>query len=98
MFLSRSVNRALIKNASVPMRGLKLHEYQAGALLSQYNVPTAMGRVAFSADEALKEANEFAAGSEFVVKAQVLTGGRGMGTFANGFKSGVHMVDSPAKV
>ena len=34
MFLSKAINRALIKNPSLPMRGLKLHEYQAGALLA----------------------------------------------------------------
>lgn len=27
-----------------------------------------------------------------VVKAQVLAGGRGLGTFKNGFKGGVHIV------
>jgi hypothetical protein len=35
-------------------------------------------------------------GKDLVVKAQVLAGGRGLGTFANGFKSGVHMVKTYA--
>lgn len=29
---------------------------------------------------------------DVVIKAQVLSGGRGLGTFKNGFKGGVHMV------
>jgi len=80
------------------MRGLKLHEYQAGALLDSFKVPTAMGKVAFNPEDAFKACNEFPAGAEYVVKAQVLTGGRGLGTFASGFKGGVHIVDTPAKV
>ena len=32
---------------------------------------------------------------ELVIKAQVLSGGRGLGTFKNGFKGGVHMISSP---
>jgi succinyl-CoA synthetase beta subunit len=31
---------------------------------------------------------------ELVIKAQVLSGGRGLGTFKNGFKGGVHMIKS----
>jgi succinyl-CoA synthetase beta subunit len=32
-------------------------------------------------------------GSEIVLKAQIHAGGRGKGTFVNGFKSGVHFTD-----
>jgi succinyl-CoA synthetase beta subunit len=32
---------------------------------------------------------------DVVIKAQVLSGGRGLGTFKNGFKGGVHMVTKP---
>jgi succinyl-CoA synthetase beta subunit len=32
-----------------------------------------------------------------VIKAQVLSGGRGLGTFKNGFKGGVHMVTAPGQ-
>ena len=31
------------------------------------------------------------------MKAQIHAGGRGKGTFANGFKGGVHVVKSPAE-
>ena len=33
-----------------------------------------------------------------VVKAQVLSGGRGLGTFKNGFKGGVHIISEPGQV
>ena len=56
------LNRALLKNSSLPMRGLKLHEYQAGALLSSYSVPIPIGNVAFSPDEAQKIASGITGG------------------------------------
>ena len=31
---------------------------------------------------------------EVVIKSQILAGGRGLGTFANGFQGGVHMIKS----
>lgn len=99
--LSRKLtNCALIRNACLPMRGLKLHEYQAGALLHSYQVPIPIGSVAFSAEEALQKAKDFGEGHDaYVVKAQVLGGGRGLGHFKEtGFKSGVHIVDSVDKV
>ena len=34
---------------------------------------------------------------DVVIKAQVLSGGRGLGTFKNGFKGGVHMVTKPGQ-
>merc|ERR1719410_2614795 len=35
---------------------------------------------------------------EYVIKAQVLAGGRGKGHFDNGFKGGVHLTKDPSKV
>jgi hypothetical protein len=52
-----AVNRALLYNSALPMRRIKLHEYQAGALLNSYKVPIPLGNVAFSADEAKKVAS-----------------------------------------
>ena len=93
MLSNRALNRALLKNRCLPMRGLKLHEYQAGALLSSYNVPIPVGNVAFSPDEAKKIADGITGG--MVVKSQVLGGGRGLGHFKEtGFQGGVHLVDT----
>ncbi len=53
-----------------------------------------MGRVAGSPEDAAAVAKEFA-GAKLVIKAQVHAGGRGKGHFTNGFKGGVHLVESP---
>lgn len=88
------MSRGLLYNKMFPMRGLKLHEYQAGALLNSFKVPIPLGNVATTPAEARKIATEI---GSCVVKAQVLGGGRGMGHFKEtGFKGGVHLVDDPA--
>jgi succinyl-CoA synthetase beta subunit len=56
---------------------MKIHEYQAKAILRQYNVPTPRGIVAFTVDEARAAAKEL--GGNVVVKAQIHAGGRGKG-------------------
>ena len=83
------------------MRRLKLHEYQAGSLLHKYRVPIPLGNVAYNAKEALLVARQFGQKKqmEFVVKAQVLGGGRGLGYFKeNNFKGGVHLCKTPEQV
>ncbi|MBL8176302.1 MAG: ADP-forming succinate--CoA ligase subunit beta [Bryobacterales bacterium] len=56
---------------------MKIHEYQAKALLAQYGVPVPRGKVAFTVDEAVSAAKEL--GGSVVVKAQIHAGGRGKG-------------------
>jgi len=56
---------------------MKVHEYQAKAVLAQYGVPTPKGRVAETADEAAAIAKEI--GAPVAVKAQIHAGGRGKG-------------------
>jgi succinyl-CoA synthetase beta subunit len=73
---------------------MNIHEYQAKELLQKFGVATTRGKVATTADEAEKIAREIAP-AEIVVKAQIHAGGRGKGTFANGFRGGVHVVKSP---
>lgn len=93
---NRFVNRALVHNKSLPMRRLKLHEYQAGALLSSFQVPIPVGNVAFTPEEAESIAQNIPGGC--VVKSQVLGGGRGLGHFKEtGFQGGVHLVDNAAQ-
>ncbi len=69
---------------------MNLHEYQAKALLSRYQVPTAAGSVADSPQRAQQCARELG-GDRWVVKAQVHAGGRGKG-------GGVVLCDSPGAV
>ncbi len=56
---------------------MKIHEYQAKAILAQYNVPVPRGEVAFNVEEAEAAAKKI--GGSVVVKAQIHAGGRGKG-------------------
>lgn len=57
---------------------MKIHEYQGKDILRKFNVPTPIGGVAFSVEEAVKVAQAIG-GSVWVVKAQIHAGGRGKG-------------------
>jgi succinyl-CoA synthetase beta subunit len=76
---------------------MNIHEYQAKELLQKFDVATTRGRVASTLDEAEQIARELG-DIEIVVKAQIHAGGRGKGTFKNGFKGGVHVRKTPADV
>jgi succinyl-CoA synthetase beta subunit len=54
---------------------VKIHEYQAKALLAQYDIPVPRGKVASTPAEASEIAAEI--GHKIVIKAQVYAGGRG---------------------
>jgi succinyl-CoA synthetase beta subunit len=55
---------------------MKIHEYQAKAILARYGVPVPRGEVAFSAQEVDEIARRLGSGV-VVVKAQIHAGGRG---------------------
>ncbi|GAA5494896.1 succinyl-CoA synthetase (ADP-forming) beta subunit [Rubritalea squalenifaciens DSM 18772] len=76
---------------------MNIHEYQAKELFEKFGVPSPKGIVASTAEEAGAAAKTIG-GSDLVVKAQVHAGGRGKGTFKNGFKGGVHLSDTPEKI
>jgi len=57
---------------------MKIHEYQAKAILARYGVTTPRGEVAFSKEEALQAAQRLKS-NICVVKAQIHAGGRGKG-------------------
>jgi succinyl-CoA synthetase beta subunit len=73
---------------------MNIHEYQAKELLQKFGVATPRGKVVSSPKEAEQIAREIAPAG-IVVKAQIHAGGRGKGTFANGFKGGVHLCKTP---
>lgn len=56
---------------------MKIHEYQAKALLAKYGVPVPRGEVAYTVEEAEAAAKKI--GGSVVVKAQIHAGGRGKG-------------------
>ncbi len=69
---------------------MNIHEYQAKELFDKFGVASTPGGVASTPEEAEKVARSLGT-NNLVVKAQVHAGGRGKGTFTNGFKGGVHL-------
>ena len=69
---------------------MKIHEYQAKAILSRYGVSVPAGVACFSVEEAVLAAEKLG-GDKWVVKAQIYAGGRGKG-------GGVKLAKSIAEV
>ena len=65
---------------------MDLYEYQGKELFRRFGIPTSEGRLATGVEEARAAAEEL--GGQVVVKAQVLTGGRGKA-------GGIKLADSP---
>lgn len=78
---------------AMSVRNLNLHEYQSMQIMDKYNVNIPAGKAAFTPDEAAAALASMP-GGEGVLKAQALTGGRGLGHFKSGLQGGVHMVSS----
>ncbi|CAD6505625.1 BgTH12-01115 [Blumeria graminis f. sp. triticale] len=85
----------LVYNAQ-QKRALSIHEYLSVDLLSKYGIGVPRGSVATSGIEAEAVAKQIGS-NDMVIKAQVLAGGRGKGTFDSGFKGGVRLIYSPAE-
>ena len=82
--------------SAMQVRNLSIHEYLSMDLLKQHGIDTPRGRVAKTAKEAEEVAKELNT-EDLVIKAQVLAGGRGKGTFTNGLKGGVRTIFSPSE-
>jgi len=67
---------------------LDLHEYQGKELFRSFGIPVSEGRLATTPDEARAAAEEL--GEPVVVKAQILTGGRGKA-------GGIKLAETPAE-
>ncbi|MFA6287222.1 MAG: ADP-forming succinate--CoA ligase subunit beta [Opitutaceae bacterium] len=67
---------------------MNIHEYQAKALFEKFGVPAPKGAAAKSAEE-FEAALGGLADAAIVVKSQIHAGGRGKGSFTDGFKGGV---------
>jgi len=75
---------------------MNIHEYQAKALFKKFNVAVPKGAAAKSAaefDSALAQLPE----GPTMVKSQIHAGGRGKGTFTNGFQGGVKFCKTKAE-
>jgi len=86
--------------AAVQKRCLNLHEYQSKELMEEYGISSQRFKMATNGAEA-KAAAEWlmeTGAPEIVMKAQVFAGGRGKGTFSNGFKGGVQLSTDPTEI
>ncbi|XP_073068748.1 succinate--CoA ligase [ADP-forming] subunit beta, mitochondrial isoform X3 [Manis javanica] len=87
-------NNHVLQIQQPQQRHLSLHEYMSMGLLQEAGVSIPKGHVAKSPDEAYAIAKKLGS-KDVVIKAQVLAGGRGKGTFESGLKGGVKIVFSP---
>ena len=75
---------------------MNIHEYQAKRLLKEYGVPVPRGYAAQTSHEVDSAISNFGEDDIIVVKAQIHAGGRGKGTFTDGYKGGVKVVKGRA--
>lgn len=85
---ARAIRRAILAMRTLQgcPSAVKVHEYQAKALLAQYGIPIPKGEVASTPEEAEHIARSL--GGRIVVKAQVHAGGRGKA-------GGIRLVNTP---
>ena len=74
---------------------MNIHEYQAKALFEKFGVPVPKGVAAKSAAE-FESALAQLPDAPVVVKSQIHAGGRGKGTFTDGYKGGVKFAKTKA--
>lgn len=75
---------------STQRRFLNLHEYCSKQFLRDYGCNTEFGIMATTIDEVRAACAKIKTDKK-VVKSQILAGGRGKGTFVDGFQGGVHV-------
>ena len=75
---------------------MNIHEYQAKALFEKFGVPVPKGATATSPEEFVTALAQLPEGPT-MVKSQIHAGGRGKGTFTNGYKGGVKFCRSKAE-
>ena len=75
---------------------MNIHEYQAKALLEKFGVPVPKGAAAKTPEEFINALTELPEGPT-MVKSQIHAGGRGKGTFTDGYKGGVKFCKTKAE-
>ncbi|XP_076337556.1 succinate--CoA ligase [GDP-forming] subunit beta, mitochondrial-like isoform X2 [Tachypleus tridentatus] len=86
-----------IPSCQVPVRKLNLHEYQSKQLMNDNGITVQRFKVADTIQQA-EEISKTLNVREFVIKAQILAGGRGKGTFSSGLQGGVKLTTNPKEV
>ncbi|CUG77929.1 succinyl-CoA ligase, putative [Bodo saltans] len=88
--LSRLSFRTALAKPMCQARYLNIHEFQAKGLLKEAGCKVEFGIMCQSTEEVIAALAKVKSEKK-VVKSQILAGGRGMGTFKDGFKGGVHV-------
>ena len=89
---------ALPAMATSAFRFINIHECDSKGLLSKYGCKVEFGVAAHNEAEIDAAISEVVKRNDkVVVKSQILAGGRGKGTFVDGFVGGVHVCDNAAK-
>ncbi|CAF1580148.1 unnamed protein product [Adineta ricciae] len=80
-------------------RWISLHEYQSKKILDENNLNVQRFQVVDNPQDAKRAGEELmkTIAKELVIKAQVLAGGRGKGTFDSGLKGGVRLTKDPVE-
>jgi succinyl-CoA synthetase beta subunit len=76
---------------------MNIHEYQAKELFGKHGLAVASGAAACSIKDIPGALGGFGDGDAIVVKAQIHAGGRGKGTFTDGFQGGVKIAKGKAE-
>uniref|UniRef100_A0A146LKW6 Succinate--CoA ligase [ADP-forming] subunit beta, mitochondrial n=2 Tax=Lygus hesperus TaxID=30085 RepID=A0A146LKW6_LYGHE len=82
---------------NIQKRFLNVHEYVSYTFLSEHGISVPNFGLAKTSDEAFDIAKKMNT-KDLVIKAQVLTGGRGKGHFTSGLQGGVHLVTTPEEI
>merc|ERR1719473_1949787 len=91
--VAKIARMASMRQSVGSVRNLNVHEYASMEILRKNDIAVPKTDFADSAEAAAQVYSKlFKEGDEAVLKAMVLTGGRGRGHFDNGLQSGVHFV------
>jgi len=92
--------RKIVQPVRATMRKLNLQEFSSKELMEKHGLAVQRFKVAETDQEGVDGAQYLldTGASELVIKAQILAGGRGKGTFDSGFKGGVHLTKDPNEV
>ncbi|VDD86981.1 unnamed protein product [Enterobius vermicularis] len=91
---SKPLLKTCKKLSANSVRNLMLKEHQGFKILSEAEVPVPPYGVANSPEGAYEHAKKIG-GKDYVIKAQVMAGGRGKGHFDSGLQGGVQVVYTP---
>lgn len=86
--------KTTVNSSKIQSRALSLHEYHSANILKSYGIGVPKGDAATTPEGAAQIAKDLNL-EDMVIKAQVLAGGRGKGTFDSGLKGGVKLIGSP---